>query len=105
MRSRGRHGREMEERFCFLVASHETTTQVYQHGLRTETQEHYSLGKPSHGIYLFKHVDVALKHAATSTLNGKNLIIFKVCFTLHTYNDTCIFYTHSFFKKLKHITA
>ncbi|XP_036450868.1 uncharacterized protein LOC118824667 [Colossoma macropomum] len=80
MRTKGRHGREMEERFCFLAGSHEMTTQIYQLGLRTETQEQYSLGKPSHGVYLFRHVDVALKHAATSTLSGKNLIVFKVLF-------------------------
>ncbi|KAL6472925.1 hypothetical protein MHYP_G00191130 [Metynnis hypsauchen] len=80
MRTKGRHGREMEERFCFLAASHETMTQIYQLGLRTETQEQYFLGKPSHGVYLFKHVDVALKQAATSTISGKNLIVFKVLF-------------------------
>ncbi|KAL7847142.1 hypothetical protein SRHO_G00221220 [Serrasalmus rhombeus] len=80
MRTKGRHGREMEERFCFLAASHKTTTQIYQLGLRTETQEQYFLGKPSHGVYLFRHVDVALKQAATSTLSGKNLIVFKVLF-------------------------
>ena len=78
MRTKGRHGREMEERFCFLVASHETTTQIYQLGLRTETQEQYSLGKPSLGVYVFRHVDVALKQAANTSLSGKNLIVFKV---------------------------
>ncbi|XP_026854040.2 uncharacterized protein LOC113570045 isoform X2 [Electrophorus electricus] len=80
MRQKGRHGMEMEERFCFLVASYEATTQVYQLGLRTERQDQYSLGKPSHGVYLYKHVDVALKHAASSTFSGKHLIIFKVFF-------------------------
>ncbi|XP_076875853.1 uncharacterized protein tex15 isoform X2 [Brachyhypopomus gauderio] len=80
MRKKGRNGREMEERFCFLVASYEATSQVYQHGLRTEKQDQYSLGKPSHGVYLYKHVDVALKQAAYSTLNGKHLIIFKALF-------------------------
>lgn len=80
MRVKGRHGREMEERFCFLVASNETTSQMYQNGLRTGNQEQYSLGKPSYGVYLFKYVDVALKHAAASmgTGNTGNLIIFKV---------------------------
>ncbi|KAK3550338.1 hypothetical protein QTP86_025212 [Hemibagrus guttatus] len=80
MRTKGRHGREMEERFCFLLASSEATNEIYQFGLRTGSQDQYSLGKPSHGVYLFKHVDVALKHATASTCNGKNLIIFKVLF-------------------------
>lgn len=79
MRTKGRHGREMEERYCFLVASYEATSQIYQFGLRTDSQDQCFLGKPSHGVYLFKHVDVALKHAAaTSTFNGKYLIVFKV---------------------------
>ncbi|KAF5901930.1 testis-expressed sequence 15 protein isoform X1, partial [Clarias magur] len=80
MRTKGRHGREMEEHYCFVVASSEATSQIYQFGLRTESQDQCSLGKPSHGVYLFKHVDVALKHAAASTCNGKYLIIFKVLF-------------------------
>ncbi|XP_026797625.3 uncharacterized protein LOC113543534 isoform X1 [Pangasianodon hypophthalmus] len=80
MRTKGRHGREMEERFCFLVASYEATSHIYQFGLRTGSQDQYSLGKPSHGVYLFKHVDVALKHATASTCSGKNLIVFKVLF-------------------------
>lgn len=78
MRTKGRHGREMEERFCFLVASYEATSQIYQSGLRTGSQDQYSLGKPSHGVYLFKHIDVALKHASANACSGKNLIVFKV---------------------------
>ncbi|KAK2823561.1 hypothetical protein Q7C36_020161 [Tachysurus vachellii] len=80
MRTKGRHGREMEERFCFLVESSEVTNQIYQFGLRTGSQDQYSLGKPSHGVYLFKHVDVALKYATASACSGENLIIFKVLF-------------------------
>ncbi|KAF7701312.1 uncharacterized protein LOC124393278 [Silurus meridionalis] len=80
MRTKGRHGREMEEHFCFLVASNETTIKIYQFGLRTGSQDQYSLGKPSHGVYLFKHIDVALNYAMASTCLGKNLIVFKVLF-------------------------
>ncbi|XP_060764192.1 protein TASOR isoform X2 [Neoarius graeffei] len=80
MRSKGRHGREMEERFCFLAAPYEATSQIYQFGLRTGSQDQYFLGKSSHGVYLFKHVDVALKHATANTCSRKNLIVFKVLF-------------------------
>ncbi|TSS11546.1 Testis-expressed protein 15 [Bagarius yarrelli] len=80
MRTKGRHGRDMEERFCFLVASYEATNQIYQFGLKTGFQDQYSLGKPLHGVYLFKHVDVALKHETANTCNGKYLIVFKVLF-------------------------
>ncbi|CAM4730886.1 unnamed protein product [Leuciscus chuanchicus] len=77
MRAKGRHGREMEESFCFLAASDQMAAQIYQHGLRVGNTVQHALGKPSHGVYLFKHVDVALK-SATSTLSAKKLIIFKV---------------------------
>lgn len=78
MRAKGRHGREMEESFCFLVASDQMTAQIYQHGLRVGNTVQHALGKPSHGVYLFKHVDVALK-STTSILSANKMLIFKVC--------------------------
>ncbi|XP_056322718.1 uncharacterized protein LOC130236146 isoform X2 [Danio aesculapii] len=77
MRAKGRHGREMEERFCFLAATDQLTTQIYQHGLPVGSTTQHALGKPSYGVYLFKHVDVALKSACTS---AKKLFIFKVLY-------------------------
>lgn len=77
MRAKGRHGREMEESFCFLAASDQMAAQIYQHGLRVGNTVQHALGKPSHGVYLFKHVDVAL-NSTTSTLSAKKLLIFKV---------------------------
>ncbi|XP_016336726.1 uncharacterized protein LOC107684870 [Sinocyclocheilus anshuiensis] len=79
MRAKGRHGREMEERFCFLVASDQMAAQIYQHGLRVGSTVQYALGKPSHGVYLFRHVDVALK-SNTNVLSAKKLVIFKVLY-------------------------
>ncbi|XP_051539178.1 uncharacterized protein LOC127432322 isoform X2 [Myxocyprinus asiaticus] len=79
MCAKGRHGREMEERFCFLVASNQMTAQIYQHGLRVGSTVQHALGKPSHGVYLFRHVDVALK-STTSILTARNLLIFKVLY-------------------------
>lgn len=124
MRTKGRHGREMEERFCFLAASYEATSEIYQFGLRTESQDQYSLGKPSHGVYLFKHVDVALRHATASTCSGKNLIVFKVslsprtckrwlwfclaflnCYKLNDpFNNVCMFILKVLFGKVKTVT-
>ncbi|XP_043107030.1 uncharacterized protein LOC122353166 [Puntigrus tetrazona] len=77
MRAKGRHGRQMEERFCFLAVSDQMAAQIYQHGLRVGSTVQYALGKPSHGVYLFRHVDVALKSNA-SVLNWTKVIIFKV---------------------------
>ncbi|XP_051541146.1 uncharacterized protein LOC127433361 isoform X2 [Myxocyprinus asiaticus] len=79
MRAKGRHGREMEERFCFFVASDQMTAQIYQHGLLVGSTVQHALGKPSHGVYLFKHVDVALK-STTNILSTTNLLIFKVLY-------------------------
>uniref|UniRef100_A0A8C1Q881 Testis-expressed sequence 15 protein-like n=2 Tax=Cyprinus carpio TaxID=7962 RepID=A0A8C1Q881_CYPCA len=79
MRTKGRHGREMEERFCFLVASDQMAAQIYQHGLRVGSTVQYALGKPSHGVYLFRHVDVAL-NSYTSVLSAKKILIFKVLY-------------------------
>ncbi|KAK9967898.1 hypothetical protein ABG768_002261 [Culter alburnus] len=79
MRAKGRHGREMEESFCFLVASDQMTAQIYQHGLRVGNTVQHALGKPSHGVYLFKHVDVALK-STTSILSANKMLIFKVLY-------------------------
>lgn len=90
MRSKGRHGREMEERFCFLAAPYEATSQIYQFGLRTGSQDQYFLGKSSHGVYLFKHVDVALKHATANTCSRKNLIVFKVGLS-PSKSESCLF--------------
>ncbi|XP_067290007.1 uncharacterized protein [Pseudorasbora parva] len=79
MRAKGRHGREMEESFCFLSASDQMAAEIYQHGLRVGNTAQHALGKPSHGVYLFKHVDVALK-STTSTLSAKKIVIFKVLY-------------------------
>ncbi len=78
MRAKGRHGREMEERLCFLAASDQMAAQVYQHGLRVGSTVQYALGKPSHGVYLFRNVDAALK-SNTSILSLTKVVIFKVC--------------------------
>ncbi|TRY89552.1 hypothetical protein DNTS_005304 [Danionella cerebrum] len=78
MRIKGRHGREMEEQFCFLAATDQMTENIYRHGLQIGNTTQHALGKPSHGVYLFMHVDVALKFASTS--EAKKLIIFKVLY-------------------------
>ncbi|XP_036385653.1 protein TASOR-like [Megalops cyprinoides] len=78
MRSKGRHGREMEERFCFLVTSEQAKASICQNGLKTESTAQHSLGNPSHGVYLYRHVDVALRNAMRNSATPKNIIIFKV---------------------------
>ncbi|KAL0964990.1 hypothetical protein UPYG_G00275360 [Umbra pygmaea] len=79
MRLSDRHIREVEERFCFLVTSNQKAMHIYQHGLKVENTDEHSLGNPSYGVYLHKHVDVALKNISGTTA-GKVLIIFKVLF-------------------------
>ncbi|XP_051971545.1 uncharacterized protein LOC127635495 [Xyrauchen texanus] len=79
MCAKGRHGKEMEETFCFIVASDQMTAQICQHGLRVSSTVQHALGKPSHGVYVFRHVDVALK-STTSISTANNLLIFKVLY-------------------------
>ncbi|XP_052422677.1 uncharacterized protein LOC127965964 [Carassius gibelio] len=79
MRAKGRHGREMEERFCFLASSDQMAAQIYRHGLQVGSTVQYALGKPSHGVYLFRHVDVALK-SNTNVLSLTKVVIFKVLY-------------------------
>ncbi|RXN11841.1 serine threonine- phosphatase 2A catalytic subunit beta isoform [Labeo rohita] len=55
------------------------TAQIYQHGLQVGSTVQYALGKPSHGVYLFRHVDVALK-SNTSILSAQKVVIFKVLY-------------------------
>ncbi|XP_057184106.1 uncharacterized protein LOC130550620 isoform X2 [Triplophysa rosa] len=78
MRAKGRHGREMEERFCFLVASDQDMPHMYQDGLKVGSSVQHTLGKPAHGVYLFRHVDVALK--STTSTSATHLLIFKVLY-------------------------
>ncbi|XP_051973471.1 uncharacterized protein LOC127636781 isoform X2 [Xyrauchen texanus] len=59
MRAKGRHGREMEERFCFFVASDQMTAQIYQHGLLVGSTVQHALGKPSHGVLYGKVKKIA----------------------------------------------
>ncbi|XP_072570953.1 uncharacterized protein tex15 isoform X2 [Paramormyrops kingsleyae] len=73
MRSRGRQTREMEEWFCFLAVSAKDVEHICQQGLRADGSGKHTLGNPDHGVYLYRHVDVALR-SSTNT----NLIIFKV---------------------------
>lgn len=79
MRSKGRNRREMEERFCFLVTSDSVAMQLYKDGVKTDATAPSTLGNPLHGIYLYRHVDVALKHACQKSSDAaQRIVIFKV---------------------------
>ncbi|MGH0173799.1 UNVERIFIED_CONTAM: hypothetical protein FKN15_070378 [Acipenser sinensis] len=81
MRSKGRNRREMEERFCFLVTSDSVAMQLYKDGVKTDATAPSTLGNPLHGIYLYRHVDVALKHACQKSSDAaQRIVIFKVIF-------------------------
>ncbi|XP_046907163.1 uncharacterized protein purg isoform X2 [Hypomesus transpacificus] len=78
MRSKDRHVREMEESFCFLVMSDQKAEKIFQQGLSVGDSDQHCLGNPSHGVYLHKRADVALKNTSGTTPAGNVLIIFKV---------------------------
>ncbi|XP_004855514.2 testis-expressed protein 15 isoform X2 [Heterocephalus glaber] len=80
MRESGRHGRELEEHFCILALPHKDGIEIYQNGLSTKTSTLKILGNPLLGIYIFRHVDIALNYAHSRSITVESIIIFKVLF-------------------------
>ncbi|XP_034859970.1 testis-expressed protein 15 [Mirounga leonina] len=80
MRESGRHGRELEEHFCFLALPQNDVAEIYQNGISTRTSTLKILGNPLLGIYVFRHVDVALNYAHSRSITVESIIIFKVLF-------------------------
>ncbi|XP_007940895.2 testis-expressed protein 15 [Orycteropus afer afer] len=80
MRESGRHGRELEEHFCFLALPQQDVVNIYQNGISTNTSTLKILGNPLLGIYTFRHVDVALNYAHSRNITVESIIIFKVLF-------------------------
>ncbi|XP_075413344.1 testis-expressed protein 15 [Tenrec ecaudatus] len=80
MRENGRHGRELEEHFCFLAIPRNELLEIYQNGLNTSTSTLKILGNPLLGIYVFRYVDVALNYAHSRSITVDSIVIFKVIF-------------------------
>ncbi|XP_066092017.1 testis-expressed protein 15 [Saccopteryx bilineata] len=80
MRENGRHGRELEEHFCFLALPQSDVAEIYQNGISTQASTLKILGNPLLGIYIFRYVDVSLNYAHSRSINVQSIIIFKVLF-------------------------
>ncbi|XP_054576041.1 testis-expressed protein 15 isoform X2 [Eptesicus fuscus] len=80
MRENGRHGRELEEQFCFLALPQRDVAEIYKNGISTKASTLKILGNPLLGVYMFRHVDVALNYAHSRSINVESIIIFKVLF-------------------------
>ncbi|KAM4836768.1 testis-expressed protein 15 isoform 2-T4 [Thomomys bottae] len=80
MRESGRHGREVEEHFCFLALPQSDMVEIYQNGISTKASTLKILGNPLLGIYIFRHVDVALNFAQSRSTTVESIVIFKVLF-------------------------
>lgn len=78
MRERRKHGRELEEHFCFLALPQSDVFEIYQNGISTKASTLKILGNPHLGIYIFRHVDVALNYAHSRNIMVDSIIIFKV---------------------------
>ena len=74
----GRHGRELEEHFCFLALRQKDVAEIYHNGISTKASSLKILGNPLLGIYIFRHVDVALNYAHSRSINVESIIMFKV---------------------------
>lgn len=85
MRESGRHGRELEELFCFLALPQRDVEEIYQNGLSTRASTLKILGNPLLGVYLFRHVDIALNYAYSQNSTVKSIMIFKVGNIKHTW--------------------
>ncbi|KAM5310954.1 testis-expressed protein 15 [Glossophaga mutica] len=80
MRENGRHGRELEEHFCFLALPQSDVAEIYYNGISSKASTLKILGNPLLGIYIFRHVDVALNYAHSRSINVESIIVFKVLF-------------------------
>nr|XP_006125435.1 testis-expressed protein 15 isoform X1 [Pelodiscus sinensis] len=80
MREEGRQGRELEEHFCFLVLPWDEVSKIYQGGIHTSESTMKELGNPLLGVYLFRHVDVALNYAKKRWISAEHILVFKVLF-------------------------
>ncbi|XP_050658357.1 testis-expressed protein 15 isoform X1 [Macaca thibetana thibetana] len=80
MRESGRHCRELEEHFCFLALPQSDVAQIYQNGISTRASTLKILGNPLLGIYMFRHVDIALNYSHSRSITVESILIFKVLF-------------------------
>lgn len=78
MRESGRHCRELEEHFCFLALPQSDVAQIYQNGISTRASTLKILGNPLLGIYMFRHVDIALNYSHSRSITVESILIFKV---------------------------
>lgn len=78
MREEGRQGRELEEHFCFLVLRRDEVSKIYHGGICAGESAMKELGNPLCGVYLFRHVDIALSYAKSKLIKVENIMIFKV---------------------------
>ncbi|XP_077201748.1 testis-expressed protein 15 isoform X2 [Paroedura picta] len=81
MREQGRMDKELSS---FLVVSKEEVLKICQSGLRTNNSINKELGiskelgNPQLGVYLFRHVDIALNYAVKHSAPVESIIIFRV---------------------------
>ena len=89
MRESGRHGRELEEHFCFLALPQKDVAKIYHNGLSTKASSLRILGNPLLGIYIFRHIDVALNYAHSRSITVGSIIMFKVGSTKEILYSVC----------------
>ncbi|XP_053321232.1 testis-expressed protein 15 [Spea bombifrons] len=80
MRELGRHGRELEVNFCFLVLPYNSAIDICQQGLKVNNTPSKHLGNPLMGVYLFRHIDVALASSKQKNDKSDTVLVFKVLF-------------------------
>ncbi|OCU00404.1 hypothetical protein XELAEV_18006178mg [Xenopus laevis] len=78
MREQGKN--DLKEQFCFLVLTKAATVDIWQNGLSINSSSFKSLGNPQLGVYVFRHIDIALNWAQRNTRYSGVVVVFKVLF-------------------------
>ncbi|XP_018109944.1 uncharacterized protein LOC108712238 isoform X2 [Xenopus laevis] len=72
--------KDFKEQFCFLVVPKAAVVDICQHGLSVKSSTITILGNPQLGVYVFRHIDVALNYAKLRNSKSNTIIVFKTLF-------------------------
>ncbi|MEE6458535.1 hypothetical protein FKM82_000327 [Ascaphus truei] len=77
-----KEGRPLQEHFCFRVLPRSAVMNIYLHGLHVDGAAPKALGNPTWGVYVFRHIDVALQFAQQKGSKSNYIMVFKAGVTL-----------------------
>uniref|UniRef100_A0A803J2C4 Testis expressed 15, meiosis and synapsis associated n=1 Tax=Xenopus tropicalis TaxID=8364 RepID=A0A803J2C4_XENTR len=72
--------KDFKEQFCFLVVPKAAVVDICHHGLSVKSSTIKMLGNPQLGVYVFRHIDVALNYAKMKNSKSNIIVVFKTLF-------------------------